>query len=122
MKIKETQFVEVRAEGEAALPVGGVCRKHWISNATYYQWKSNYSGMSISELKRVEELGAEISRRKRLHGDLAPENSALKDVFVSKVLTPAVKRAAVEIMPRTLTENSLASRRPRDWEAYGTPP
>jgi putative transposase len=38
--------------------VAEVCRKHGISNATYYQWKSKYAGMSANELKRVKELEA----------------------------------------------------------------
>jgi UDP-N-acetylmuramoylalanine-D-glutamate ligase len=40
----------ILGEGESGLPVAEVCRKHGISNATYYQWKSKYSGVSASEL------------------------------------------------------------------------
>jgi len=46
--------------------VAEVCRKHGISSATYYQWKSKYAGMSVNELKRVKELEAENSRLKRM--------------------------------------------------------
>ena len=74
----------ILAEGEAGLPVGEVCRKHGISSATYYQWKSKYAGMSVPELKRVKELEAENARLKRLYADLALENAAIKDVLSRK--------------------------------------
>ena len=62
-----------------------VCRKHGISNATYYQWKTKYAGMSANELKRVKELEAENSRLKRMYADLALENAAIKDVLSRKL-------------------------------------
>jgi putative transposase len=80
-KFSESQIMGILAEGEAGLPVGEVCRKHGISSATYYQWKSKYAGMSVPELKRVKELEAENARLKRLYADLALENAAIKDVL-----------------------------------------
>ena len=62
-----------------------MCRKHGISNATYYQWKSKYAGMSLSELKRVKEVEVENARLKRLYADLALENAAIKDVLSRKL-------------------------------------
>jgi putative transposase len=79
-KFGESQIMGILAEGEAGLPVGEVRRKHGISSATYYQWKGNYAGMSVPELKRVKELEAENARLKRLYADLALENAAIKDV------------------------------------------
>ncbi len=55
----ESQIVAISAEGDAGLPVAEVYRKHGISNALYYQWKSKYSGVSVNELKRVRELAVE---------------------------------------------------------------
>jgi putative transposase len=72
-------------EGEAGLPVGEVCRKHGISAATYYQWKSKYAGMSVNELKKVKELEAENARLKRMYAELALENAAIKDVLSRKL-------------------------------------
>lgn len=46
-------------EGEAGVPVAELCRKHGISNATYYQSKSTYTGVQVSELQRLRELEAE---------------------------------------------------------------
>ena len=45
-KFTESQIVGILGEGEVGLPVAEICRKHGISNATYYQWKSKYSGVS----------------------------------------------------------------------------
>jgi putative transposase len=75
----------VLSEGEAGMPVAEMCRKHGISSATYYQWKSKYAGMSVSELKRVKELESENARLKRLYAELALENAAIKDVLSRKL-------------------------------------
>ena len=84
-KFTESQIVGILAEGEAGLPVAKVCRKHGISNALYYQWKSKYSGVSVSELKRIRELESENSRLKKMYADLALENESIKDVLSRKL-------------------------------------
>ena len=84
-KFTESQIVGILAEGEAGLPVAEVCRKHGISNALYYQWKSKYSGVSVSELKRIRELESETSRLKKMYADLALENESIKDVLSRKL-------------------------------------
>lgn len=84
-KFSEGQIMSILAEGEAGLPVVAVCRKHGISNATDYQWRSEYAGMSVGELKRVKELEAQNSRLRRLYADLALENAAIKDVLSRKL-------------------------------------
>jgi len=52
-KFTESQIVGILGEGEAGLPVAEICRKHGVSNATYYQWKSKYSGVSASEFTQA---------------------------------------------------------------------
>ena len=84
-RFTEPQILAVLGEGEAGLPVAEVCRKHGISSATYYQWKSKYAGMSVNELKRVKELEAENGKLKRMYADLALENAAIKDVLSRKL-------------------------------------
>jgi len=83
-KFTESQIVGILGEGEAGLPVAELCRKHGISNATYYQWKSKYLGVSASELKRIKDLEAENSKLKRIYAELALENTAIKDVLSRK--------------------------------------
>jgi putative transposase len=84
-RFTEAQILAILGEGEAGLPVGEVCRKHGISTACYYQWKSKYAGMSVSELKKVKDLEAENSRLKRMYAELALENAAIKDVLSRKL-------------------------------------
>ena len=84
-KFTESQIVAILAEGESGLAVGDVCRKHGISNATYYQWKSKYAGVSANELKRIKDLEAENGKLKRMYAELALENTAIKDVLSRKL-------------------------------------
>lgn len=83
-RFTESQIVAVLKEGEAGVPVAELCRKHGISSATYYNWKSKYSGVEVSELQRLRELEAENARLKRMYADLALENAAIKDVLNRK--------------------------------------
>lgn len=57
------------------------CRKHGISDATYYNWKATCGRMGVSELKRMKELEAENTRLKRMYANLALENRAMKDLI-----------------------------------------
>jgi len=84
-KFTESQIVAILAEGESGLAVGDVCRKHGISNATYYQWKSTYAGVSANELKRIKDLEAENGKLKRMYAELALENTAIRDVLSRKL-------------------------------------
>jgi putative transposase len=84
-RFTETQIVGILKEADAGMPVAEVLRKHSISSATYYAWKSKYGGLSASELKRLKELEAENMRLKRLYADLALENRALKDLIDRKL-------------------------------------
>lgn len=84
-RFTETQIVSILNEAEAGLPVKEVCRKHGISSACYYQWKSKYGGLGASELKRLKELEAENAKLKRLYADMALENSAMKDLIEKKL-------------------------------------
>ena len=83
-RFTESQIVAVLKEGETGMPVAELCRKHGVSNATYYQWKSKYSGVQVSELTRLRELEAENAKLKRMYADLALENVAIKDVLNRK--------------------------------------
>lgn len=84
-KFTETQIVSILKEADAGLKVSDVCRKHGISQPTFYKWKSKYGGMSPAELKRVKELEAEYSKLKRMYADLAMENDALKELIEKKL-------------------------------------
>ncbi|CAG9001676.1 MAG: hypothetical protein CENE_03700 [Candidatus Celerinatantimonas neptuna] len=63
------------------MKVEDICRKHGMSNATYYKWKSKYHGIDASELKRVKELGDENTSLKQLFAEVSLENQAMKELF-----------------------------------------
>lgn len=84
-RFTESQIVAILKEADSGLKVADVCRKHGISQPTYYTWKSKYGGMDVAELKRVKELEAEHSKLKRMYADLAMENDALKELIEKKL-------------------------------------
>ena len=78
-------MVAILQEADAGMKVSEVCRKHGISQPTYYNWKSKYGGLGVSELKRTKELEAEHSKLKRMYAELAMENEALKELIEKKL-------------------------------------
>ncbi len=84
-RFTESQIVAILNEADAGISVLELCRKHGISPATYYSWKSKYGGMSVPDLKRLKELEEENSRLKRMYADLSLENQALKDLISKKL-------------------------------------
>jgi putative transposase len=84
-RFTETQIVTILKEADAGMKVSDICRKHGISDATYYNWKAKYGGMSASELKRLKDMEAELSQLKRMYADLALENRARKDLIEKKL-------------------------------------
>lgn len=84
-RFTETQIVAILKEADAGMSVKDICRKHGISDATYYNWKSKYGGMEASDLKRTKELERELGQFKRMYADLALENRALKDLIEKKL-------------------------------------
>lgn len=84
-RFTESQIVAILKEADAGMKVTDVCRKHGISQPTYYNWKSKYGGLSVSELKRIKELEAEHAKLKRMYADLAMENEALKELIEKKL-------------------------------------
>ena len=84
-RFTETQIVAILNEADAGMPVKEICRKHGISDATYYNWKSKYGGMSASDLKRLKEMEHELSQLNRMYADMALENRALKDLIEKKL-------------------------------------
>ena len=84
-RFTETQIVAILREGDSGIKVKDLCRKHEISDATYYKWKSKYGGLDASDLKRIKELQAENGQLKKMFADLSLENNALKDVIEKKL-------------------------------------
>ena len=83
-RFTENQIIAILKEGEAGVQVKEICRKHGISDATYYNWKSKYGGMDVSDLKRMKEMEQELFQLKRMYADVALENRALRDLIEKK--------------------------------------
>jgi putative transposase len=77
----ETQIISILSEVDAGLSVKDVSRKRGISDATYYNWKSKYGGMSANELKRLREVEEENAKLKRMYADMAIENATRRDMI-----------------------------------------
>jgi len=80
-KYTEEQIIAVLKEGEAGAKVTDLCRKHGMSDGSYYNWKAKYAGLTVSELKRLKALEEEDRRLKQIVGEQALDIRALKDLL-----------------------------------------
>ena len=67
------------------MPVADVCRKHGVSDASFYTWRRKYGGMNVSEVKRLKRLEEENRQLKRLLAETMLEKAALEDVVQNKL-------------------------------------
>lgn len=81
IRYSEEQIIGVLKEAEAGIPVKELCRKYGISDATYYNWKAKYGGMSVSDVRKLKQLEGENRRLKQIVADLTLDNQALKAVI-----------------------------------------
>ena len=84
-KYTEEQIIQVLKEGEAGASVADLTRKYEMSDASYYNWKANYAGLSVSELKRLKALEEENRRLKQMYANLSLEHTILKDIVEKKL-------------------------------------
>lgn len=80
-KFTDEQIIAVLKEAEAGATVKDVCRRHGISEQSFYRWKAKYGGMEISDARRLRSLEDENRRLKHLVADLTLDNQALKAVM-----------------------------------------
>jgi putative transposase len=80
-RFMEEQIVAVLKEHEAGVKAEELCRRHSISQQTFYRWKAKYGGLEVGDAQRLKALEDENRRLKRLVADLALDNAALKDVL-----------------------------------------
>jgi len=84
-RFTEEQIIGILKQAQAGMKIVDLCRMHGISDATFYNWRSKYGGMEVSEAKRLKNLEAENRKLKQMLADTMLENQAIKDVL-SKTL------------------------------------
>ena len=76
----EEQIIRILQEAEGGLGIREVCRKHNVSEQSFYRWRNKFGGMQVSEAKRLRELEQENVRLKHIVADLTLDNTMLRDV------------------------------------------
>src|SRR6185437_4879415 len=93
-RFTQEQIIGVLKEHQAGAAAADLCRKHGISEATFYAWRSKYGGMEVSDAKRLKGLEEENAKLKKLLGVDAGRLDAARDAD-KKLLTPGSRRRAV---------------------------
>ena len=83
-RFTEEQIIAVLKEQEAGAKVAELCRKHGISEATFYNWKAKYGGMEVSEAKRLKALEEENANLKKLLAEQMLDAAALRELLAKK--------------------------------------
>jgi putative transposase len=79
-RFTEEQIIGVLKEHQAGLPAGELCRKHGISDATFYTWRKKYGGLEVSEARRLKALEGENARLKKLLAESMMDVSTLREM------------------------------------------
>jgi putative transposase len=83
-RFTEEQIIGILREQEAGTKVSDLCRKHGISEPTFYAWKAKFGGMSVSDAKRLKQLEDENAKLKKLLAEAMLHNAVLKDITSRK--------------------------------------
>jgi putative transposase len=84
-KFTESQIIGILKSQEGGRSVADICREHGISQPTFYQWKTKYSGMEVAQLKKLKEMEAELAQYKRIVAEQSLQIVVLKDVIEKKL-------------------------------------
>ena len=79
-RFKEGQIIAILREQEAGSPTADVCRKHGVSSATFYKWKSKFGGLDVSDARRLKALEDENAKLKKLLAETMLDIAILKDI------------------------------------------
>ena len=84
-KFSEAQKAFILKQGADGVPVADICRKAGISQATYFNWKKKYDGMTPPEMRRLRQFEDENAKLKRIVADLSLDKEMLQDVIRRKI-------------------------------------
>ena len=80
-RFTEAQIIGMIKEQEAGMPTAEVCRKHGLSQGTFYKYKSKYGGLDVSDIAKLKAMEDENTKLKRLLADAMLDNVVLKDLL-----------------------------------------
>jgi len=83
-RFTEEQIIGILKQAQAGIKIVDLCRTHGISDATFYNWRTKYGGMEVSDAKRLKQLEDENKKLKQMLADSMLENKAIKDVLSKK--------------------------------------
>jgi putative transposase len=83
-RFTEEQIIGILKQAQAGMKIVDLCRTHGISDATFYNWRTKYGGMEVSDAKRLKVLEDENKKLKQILADSMLENKAIKDVLSKK--------------------------------------
>lgn len=84
-RFTEEKIISIIREADAGVKVIELCRKHGMSDASFYKWKARYGGLDVSQLRRLKDLESENSRLKRMYAELSLTHQALQDAVEKKL-------------------------------------
>ncbi|MCE2004233.1 IS3 family transposase [Enterobacter asburiae] len=97
-RFSDEQSISILREAEAGVSARELCRKHVISDATFYTWRKKFGDMEVPEVKRLKSLEEENARLKKLLAEAMLDKEALQVALGRKLLTTGQKREAVVVM------------------------
>jgi putative transposase len=83
-RFTEEQIIGILKEQESGQTTADVCRRHGISDATFYKWKAKFGGLEVSEAKRLKALEDENAKLKKLLAEAMLDVAMLRDVASKK--------------------------------------
>ena len=84
-RFTEEQIIGILKQAQAGMKIVDLCRMHGISDATFYNWRTKYGGMEVSDAKRLKQLEEENRKLKQLVADLSLDKKMLQDVLSKNV-------------------------------------
>ena len=80
-RFTQEQIIGILKEHHAGLSAADLCRKHGISDATFYKWRAKYGGMDVSDARKLKALEEENAKLKRLLAESVMDNATLKEML-----------------------------------------
>lgn len=119
-RFTEEQIIGILKEQEAGAKTVDVCRKHGISDATFYKYKAKYGGMDVPDARKLKALEDENAKLKKLLAEAMLDNAILKDVAAKNVWSASsVQGYATSYMTIPVAQMYPAS---REWAAVAARP